>query len=108
MCPKASGRDGRTRIGSLVQYVIDLDTGKKIGTLECGQGSWSCNKRFLSRRISLFDDKLRGNFETHAECVAFAKGIEAAINQIIAPKDQPKDHPYMKGYYEFTVVPPSA
>ena len=77
--------DGRTRIGDIPHPIIDRDSGKKIGLLECRQGMTTNNRRYHSRTISLFDDKLRGSFETHAECVAFAKGIEAAINQIIAP-----------------------
>jgi hypothetical protein len=96
--------DGRTRIGSLVHHIIDRDTGKKIGTLECRQGSWQNDsrtyRRYHSRTISLIDDKCRGSFETHAECVAFAKGVEAVINQRVAPKD----HPRPKGYDEFTVM----
>jgi hypothetical protein len=100
--------DGRTRIGDMPHPIIDRDSGKRIGTLECRQGMWSPNRRYHSRTISLFDNKFRASFETHAECVAFAKGVEAAINQIIAPKDRPNDHPSTKGYYEFTIVQPSA
>jgi hypothetical protein len=99
--------DGRTRIGDIPHPIIDGDSGKKVGFLECRQGMTTHNRRYHSRSISLFDNKIRASFETHAECVAFAKGIEAAINQIIAPKDQPKDHPSIKGYYEFTVVQPT-
>jgi hypothetical protein len=100
--------DGRTRMGDMRHPIIDHETGQRIGTLECRQGTWTNNKRYHSRTIYLFDDKIRGSFETHAECVAFAKGIEVAINQIIGPKDQLKSHPAFKGYYEFTRVEPSA
>jgi hypothetical protein len=96
--------DGRTRIGQLFHSIVDRDTGKEVGTLECRQGMTLSNRRYHSRTISLFDGKYLGSFETHAECVAFAKGVEAVINQMI----EPKDHPPMKGYYDFTVVQPSS
>jgi len=103
--------DGRTRRGSLPHPIIDRETGKEVGTLECRQGMTSNNlhdhgrtiTRFHSRTISLIDGKYRGSFETHAECVAFAKGVEAVINRTLAPKD----HPQPKGYEVWTVVEPS-
>lgn len=61
-----------TRIGQLFHSVVDRDTGKKVGTLECRQGMTLSNRRYHSRTISLFDGKYLGSFETHAECVAFA------------------------------------
>jgi hypothetical protein len=102
--------DGRTRIGDIPHPIIDLDTGQRVGTIECRQGTTTSTfddhsrtfRRYHSRTISLIDDKYRGSFETHAECVAFAKGVEAVINQAIAPKD----HPRPKGYEEFTLVMP--
>jgi hypothetical protein len=71
--------DGRTRLGGIPHPIIDGDTGKRIGTLECHQGSWGGSsptyRRYHSRTISFIDGKYRGSFETHAECVAFAKGV---------------------------------
>ncbi|VIO71259.1 hypothetical protein [Bradyrhizobium ivorense] len=100
--------DGRTRMGDIPHSIIDGDTGNEIGTIVCGQGTWLTNKRFHSRTISLFNGKFRGSFETHAECVAFAKGVEAAINQMMGATERSKDHPSAKGYYEFRHVEPSA
>jgi hypothetical protein len=71
--------DARTRTGS-VHAVIDRDTGQPIGTLECGYGTRLPNMRQPGRKITLFGGRHRGCFETHAECVAFAKGVESAIN----------------------------
>jgi len=31
---------------------------------------------------SSFDKKYRGTFETHAECVAFVKGVEGVLNYL--------------------------
>jgi hypothetical protein len=104
--------DGRTRKGGYTHPIIDGDTGKVIGTLRCHEGSWGGGapnyKRYHSRTISLIDDKYRRSFETHDECVAFAKGVEAVINRLAAPKNQPLNHPSAKGYTVFTVVEPLA
>ena len=70
--------DGRTRKGFV--DVIDRDTGQRIGTLEFGYGTRLPNMRQPGRTISLFGGRHRGCFETHAECVAFAKGVESVIN----------------------------
>jgi hypothetical protein len=96
--------DGRTRIAGTRHPIIDRDSGKRVGILECRQGMTALNRRYPSRTVSLFDNKYQGSFETHAECVAFAKGVEAVINQTVEPKDRPPP----KGYIEFTVVQPSA
>jgi len=71
--------DGRAR-KSLVHDVIDRDSGQRVGTLECGYGTRLPNMRQPGRTISLFGGRHRGCFETHAECVAFAKGVESVIN----------------------------
>jgi hypothetical protein len=31
----------------------------------------------------LFNEKYVGQFDTHAECVAFAKGVEVVLNHMI-------------------------
>jgi hypothetical protein len=92
--------DGRTRRAEFRQAIVDLDSGKDVGILECRQGSAGHSRRYPSRVISLFDGKYREAFESHAECVAFAKGVEAVINQATAPKDQPP----APTYYDFTRV----
>ena len=71
--------DGRARKGS-VHDVIDRDTGQRVGSLECGYGTRLPNMRQPGRTISLFGGMHRGCFETHDECVAFAKGVESVIN----------------------------
>jgi hypothetical protein len=95
--------DGRTRFADGPHQIIDVDSGKTVGNLECRQGMTLGNRRYMSRTLSLFDGKYRGSFETHAECVAFAKGVEAVIKQMVAPKDAPPP----KAYYDFAVVQPS-
>ena len=71
--------DGRARKG-FVHDIIDGDTGERIGTLECGCGMRLPNMRQPGRTISLFGGRHCGCFETHAECVAFARGVESVIN----------------------------
>jgi hypothetical protein len=77
--------------GGSAHEVIDSDTGKKVGFLRTGQlgarVSWGEDtpqfNPIPSRAISLFDGKFSGEFESHDECVAFAKGVEAVLNQIL-------------------------
>jgi hypothetical protein len=35
----------------------------------------------------LFDSKYVGSFNTHTECVAFVKGVEAVLNYMLEAKD---------------------
>jgi hypothetical protein len=35
----------------------------------------------------LFDSKSISNFNTHVECVAFVKGVEALLNYMLEAKD---------------------
>ena len=55
--------------------IIDEDTGVSVGELWWTQHG---------REIVLFDGKYGGNFETDAECFAFAKGVEAVLNHMIS------------------------
>lgn len=40
----------------------------------------------LHRTIRLFDSKYIGSFDTHTECVAFVKGVEAVLNHMLKAK----------------------
>lgn len=71
--------DGRTTYGKHVHYVKDLDSGNVVGTVDIGSVSPD-----LCRSINLFDNKYRGEFESHEECMAFAKGVEAVLNHMVA------------------------
>jgi hypothetical protein len=82
---KVPNFDGRTRMADFPHKVMDSDTDKAIGSIQGHQGaslgqSWS---------ISLFDGKYNGAFESHNECVAFAKGVEAVLNHMVS-----SDHQY--------------
>jgi hypothetical protein len=61
--------------------VIDEDTGKEVGFVEATRSP-------IERRISLFGGKYQGDFETHEECKAFAKGVEAVLNHAVEVPDQ--------------------
>ena len=67
------------------QYgVFDEVTGRCVGTINIDR---SIGKRRVARTVSLFDKKYSGSFDTHAECVAFVKGVEAVLNHILKVKD---------------------
>jgi hypothetical protein len=70
--------------------VKDADTGMIVGFLECGLGETGPAPQYFrlpSRAISLFDDKYWGRFETHEECHAFAKGVEAVLNHVTSQNE---------------------
>ncbi len=60
------------------EAITDLDTGKTVGMFFYGHQS--------GRRVKLFDGKYYGEFDSHAECCAFAKGVEAVLNHMVALK----------------------
>ena len=66
--------------------IIDLDTKAVVGRLDI------VKKIFLepatTRLISLFGGKYTGEFDTHEECVAFAKGVESVLNHIVSTDDK--------------------
>jgi hypothetical protein len=62
-----------------VRPITDAETGKTIGILDYGHQS--------GRAVSLFDGKYRGTFEDHAQCWAFAKGVEAVLNHMVSIKE---------------------
>jgi hypothetical protein len=68
--------------GQLFDVVTDLDTGKAVGTIE-GRHKSTYLDGLPRRTISLFDGKYVGRFDDHAECVAFAKGVEAVLNYLL-------------------------
>lgn len=67
------------------QYgVFDELTDKCVGIINIDR---YIGKRRVTRTVELFDRKYRGSFDTHAKCVAFAKGVEAVLNHILKAKD---------------------
>ena len=61
--------------------VIDEETGKAIGTIEGHRGSMGIDR---SRWAICLFGKYNGYFERRDECVAFAEGVEAVINQVVS------------------------
>ena len=57
--------------------VFDEDARKTIGFVEQSRSP-------AARRISLFDGKYCGDFKSHDECAAFAKGVEAVLTHLTA------------------------
>lgn len=55
--------------------VIDEDSGLSVGELWWGQNG---------QEVVLFHGKYAGSFKTHAECIAFAKGVEAVLNHMVS------------------------
>jgi hypothetical protein len=67
------------------QYgVFDEVTGKYVGTINIDR---YIGKRRVGRTVQLFDKKYGASFDTHMECVAFVKGVEAVLNHILRVKD---------------------
>ena len=66
--------------------VIDEDTGKKVGFVEAERSP-------AKRSISLFGGKYKATFNSnvsHLECDAFAKGVEAVLNHMVAADEEQK------------------
>ena len=59
--------------------IIDSETGKTIGQFSYGHQQ--------GRTVSLFDGKYQGTFDTHEQCWAFAKGVEAVLNHMMLIKE---------------------
>jgi hypothetical protein len=67
--------------------VIDLDTSKKIGFVDAERSP-------ATRHISLFGGKYQAIFSSTAsrqECDAFAKGVEAVLNHMVAADEKQED-----------------
>lgn len=75
--------DGRTVHAGGTIPIKDLDSGDTVGYLETGQGFEAGTMRQPSRSICLFG-KYYGSFESHNECVAFAKGVQAVLKHMVA------------------------
>jgi len=61
--------------------VIDQDTGKKVGFVVAERSP-------RARHISLFGGKYQGDFESREECDAFARGVEAVLNHMVAADEE--------------------
>jgi hypothetical protein len=70
------------------QYgIFDEVTGKCVGTVSVERVPRLGLKSYPTRSIRLFDSKYIGSFNTHTECVAFVKGVEAVLNCMLEAKD---------------------
>jgi hypothetical protein len=65
--------------------VVDEDTDQKVGYVYAAREP----QTEPYRHISLFDGKYKGDFTTHQECDAFAKGVEAVLNHMTAVGELP-------------------
>jgi hypothetical protein len=65
--------------------VLDEVIGKCIGTVSIDRAP--SHRSYPTRTIQLFDSKYTSSFNTHAECVAFVKGVEAVLNHMLKAKD---------------------
>jgi hypothetical protein len=80
--------DARTYRGGS-RAVKDLDSDQTIGSIRIQQGGYygpaddDIRRRSHTRQLTLFD-KYQGSFDTHEECVAFAKGVEEVLNHVVA------------------------
>lgn len=72
--------DGRrlSQFGSSTLSITDTETGKTVGSITVGHGGEP------RRSVYLFDHKYNGAFDTHAECYAFVKGVEAVLNRMVS------------------------
>ena len=66
--------------------ISDEVTGK-CGTVSIGRASRIGRGRYPTRSIRLFDSKHISAFNTHMECVAFVRGVEAVLNYMLEAKD---------------------
>jgi hypothetical protein len=80
------------------QYgVFDEVTGKRVGAVTIDR---HVGKRRVFRTVALFDERYSGSFDTHTECIAFVKGVEAVLNDILKAKNATGDgdaEPYCGG-----------
>jgi hypothetical protein len=67
--------------------VFDETTGKCVGTVSFDKVPRANHKSYPTRTIRLFDSKYVGIFNTHMECVAFVKGVEAVLGHMLKVKD---------------------
>jgi hypothetical protein len=80
--------DDRSRMAGFDEAVLDMDLDKPVGFIHSTE---QANARPSPRvSISLFGGKYTASFETHEECVAFAMGVQAVINHMVAAADDRK------------------
>ena len=60
--------------------IFDEVTGKCVGTVNIERAHRLGQHRYPTRVIRLFDSNSGSNFNTHVECVAFVKSVEALLN----------------------------
>jgi hypothetical protein len=74
--------------GTADEYgICDEVTGKCVGTVGIGRAPRTGHHRYPTRTIRLFDSKHISAFNTHMECVAFVRGVEAMLNYMLEAKD---------------------
>ena len=78
---RVSGRNTANEYG-----ICDEVTGRCVGTVSIGQAASIRHKRYPARTIRLFDSEQISKFNTHMECVAFVKGVEAVLNYMLEAK----------------------
>ena len=79
------------RVSTPNEYgIFDEVTGKCVGTVSIDRAPR--HRTYPTRTIQLFDSKYAGNFNTHSECVAFVKGVEAVLNHMLKAKDAAVSH----------------
>jgi hypothetical protein len=67
--------------------ISDEVTGKCVGIVSIEGASRVDRGRYPTRIIRLFGSKCISRFNTHVECVAFVKGVEAVLNYMLEVKD---------------------
>jgi len=74
--------------GTTDEYGIsDEVTGKHVGIVSIERTSRTGRARYPTRTIRLFNSNNVSSFNTHMECVAFVKGVEAVLNYMLEVKD---------------------
>jgi hypothetical protein len=74
--------------GTTDEYGIsDEITSKCVGTVSIERVSRIGRGRYPTRTIRLFNSNNVISFNTHMECVAFVKGVEAVLNYMLEAKD---------------------
>ena len=87
--PAASDARGWREMSGYAGDIIDLDSGESIGHIDIHQGSWRGKTRSHTRTVSIMG--YSEDFDTHGECYAFAKGVEAVINRVLPPHAKKSD-----------------
>jgi hypothetical protein len=67
--------------------IFDEVTGKCVGTVSIERAPRIGHQKYSTRAIRLFDSKYISSFNSHMECVAFVKGVEALLSYMLEAKD---------------------